>query len=221
MAGANPFDTVQQLAGGYCAARCLHVVAELGVADMLGDAVRTAAELANDCACNADALGRVLRLLASQGIFAARDGGYCHSPASRLLRTDHPQSMRAFARMFGLPINWKICEEMAHSVRTGVPATTTVPQVIHDWADEEALRIPGAVRRSAPACAKVFLLEAMIGDHPGPEWARMLDIHMLVLPGGRQRTRQEYTRLLAGTGFELRRELDTGAGISILEADAI
>jgi hypothetical protein len=46
----------------------------------------------------------------------------------------------------------------------------------------------------------------------------MLDIHMLTLLGGQQRTGKEYESLLAATGFSLAREIDTGAGISILEA---
>jgi hypothetical protein len=47
---------------------------------------------------------------------------------------------------------------------------------------------------------------------------KMLDVHMLTLLGGRQRTRKEYENLLAVAGFLLNREIDTGAGISILEA---
>jgi hypothetical protein len=47
----------------------------------------------------------------------------------------------------------------------------------------------------------------------------MLDIHMLALLGGRQRTQQEYEALFAQSGFVLKREIDTQAGISILEAE--
>ena len=46
----------------------------------------------------------------------------------------------------------------------------------------------------------------------------MLDILMLALLGGRQRTRQEYQTLLERSGFRLARQIDTRAGISILEA---
>jgi len=122
MMDPNAFMTVQQMAGGYCLSRCLHVVAELGVADALGDTPRTAAELAAAAGANADALGRVLRLLAANGVFEVAGTAVSHSPASRLLRTDHPQSMRDFVRMFGLAINWAAYGELEYSVRTGLSA---------------------------------------------------------------------------------------------------
>ena len=326
----NPFATVQQIAGGYCLPRCLHVVADLGVADALNETPRTAADLAASVGAHPDALGRTLRLLAAHGVFEMQGGDtFGHSPASRLLKTDHPQSMRAFAQMFGLPIFWKTFEAMEHSVRSGIPAASKVfpegfweylaqrPQegrvfnaamaakahgtvagilasydfsgfgrigdigggsghllravidaepsaegvlfdlphvieegagvsserltlqagdffrdtlptcdayllmeIIHDWGDEESVAILRAVRRAAPPHAKLLLIETIVPDDPGPDWSKMLDIHMLALLGGRQRTRQEYEELLAQSGFVLQREIDTRAGIAILEAGA-
>ena len=66
---ANPFATVVGMAGGYCLPRCLHVVAELGVADALDETPRTADDLAGSVGAHAEALGRVLRLLAAHGVF--------------------------------------------------------------------------------------------------------------------------------------------------------
>ena len=63
-------------------------------------------------------------------------------------------------------------------------------------------------------------IEALIPDVPGPDPARMLDIHMLALVGGRQRTANEYAYLLRSAGFELLRTVDTHGGVSILEAVA-
>ena len=91
-------------------------------------------------------------------------------------------------------------------------------EVIHDWGDEEAVAILRAIRRAAPPHATLLLIEQIVPDDPGPDWSKMLDIHMLALLGGRQRTRREYEALLDRAGFSLRREIDTGAGISILEA---
>ena len=326
----NPFATLQQIAGGYCLPRSLHVVADLGVADALDETPRTATDLAESVGTHPDALGRVLRLLAAHGVFEMQGDMFRHSPASRLLRTDHPQSMRAFARMFGLPVFWATFEAMEHSVRTGLPAAETVFQegfwaylaqrpeeghvfnaamaakaqgaiagilasydfsgfgligdigggsghllhavlddavpsaegvlfelphvieeaegiaskrltlqagdffhdalptcdayllmeIIHDLGDEESVAILQAVRRAAPPHAKLLVIETIVPDDPGPDWSKMLDIHMLTLLGGRQRTRQEYEALLARSGFLFQREIDTGAGISILEAEA-
>lgn len=126
MPDRNPFETLQQIAGGYGVARSLHVIADLGVADVLGDDPQSAADLATRVGAHSDALGRVMRLLAAHGIFEAVNGAFRHSPASRLLRADHPQSMRDFARMFGLDVNWRAYEALGHSVRTGEPGTSKV-----------------------------------------------------------------------------------------------
>jgi hypothetical protein len=120
----NPFATLTQIAGGYCLPRSLHAVANLGVADALDEIPRTATDLAASVSAHPGALGRVLRLLASHGVFEMQGDTVRHSPASRLLRTDHPQSMRAFAQMFGLPIFWTTFGAMEHSVRTGLPAAS-------------------------------------------------------------------------------------------------
>ena len=325
----GPFATLTQIAGGYCLPRSLHVVADLGIADALDEQPRTDAELAAAVGAHPEALGRVLRLLAAHGVFEVQGGTVRHSPASRLLRTDHPQSMRAFAQMFGLPVFWATFEAMEHSVRTGGPAMAEVfpdgfwaylaehpdagrvfnaamrakahgavagilaaydfsgfgsigdigggnghllraildavpsargvlfelphvieeaagiaserltlqagdffrdalprcdayllMEVIHDWGDDESIAILRAVRRAAAAGATLLVIEAIVPDDPGPDWSKMLDIHMLTLLGGRQRTQQEYEALLARSGFRFRREIDTGAGVSILEAEA-
>jgi hypothetical protein len=118
---SNPYETLREIAGGYCLSRGLHVVANLGVADELDETPRTAAELAASVGAHPEALSRVLRLLAAHGVFESCDGKFRHSPASRMLRGDHPQSMRDYVRMFGLPPFWATFE-MEHSVRTGLPA---------------------------------------------------------------------------------------------------
>lgn len=86
----NPVQTLLDLAGGYAVPRCLHVVADLGVADVLGEIPRTAADLADELSADPYALGRVLRLLAAHRIFAVQGEAFTHTPASQLLRTDRP-----------------------------------------------------------------------------------------------------------------------------------
>jgi hypothetical protein len=75
---------------------------------------------------NADALSRVLRLLSANGVFAYRDGFVSHTDASRLLRVDHPQSMRPLVRMLGLAAFWSVIGELQHSLRTGLAADAKV-----------------------------------------------------------------------------------------------
>ncbi|MEY2928109.1 MAG: hypothetical protein RL367_2586, partial [Pseudomonadota bacterium] len=110
------------LSAGYYASRCLHVVAELGVADALGDIPASVESLAKATGAHEDALARVLRLLDSFGVFRLENGLVSHTPASLLLRTDNPASMRDFARMFGLSVNWRSAELLLDTVRTGEAA---------------------------------------------------------------------------------------------------
>jgi len=91
-------------------------------------------------------------------------------------------------------------------------------EIIHDWADREAIAILKAIRRAAPPHAKLLVIETIVPDDPGPHWSKALDIHMLAFVGGLQRTRQEYEALFDSAGFSFEREIDTGVDISILEA---
>ena len=82
----QPHETVWRLSTAGFVARCLHLVTDL----------------AAFCSVQADALDRVVRLLAAHGVFEKQDGGYRHTPSSRLLRTDNPRSMRVFSQRPGL-----------------------------------------------------------------------------------------------------------------------
>lgn len=89
--------------------------------------------------------------------------------------------------------------------------------MIHDWNGQESIAILRSIRKAAPRNAKLLLIEELIPDDPGPHWSKTLDILMLSLLGGAQRTRQEYQALFKAAGCSLVRVVDTG-GISILEA---
>jgi len=89
-------------------------------------------------------------------------------------------------------------------------------EVIHDWTDPDALRILRSVRRAAPASAKLLLIESLIPDRPTANWTQVMDIFMLALFGGKQRTEREYATLAASAGFELQRTVGAGP-IEVLE----
>src|SRR5688572_30642065 len=93
-------EVLLDLSSAHVPARALQIGAELGIADHLGDEPRTADELALTVNADPDAVARLLRLLESRGIFR-RDaaGRWGHTDISRWLRSDHPMSVRAFARM--------------------------------------------------------------------------------------------------------------------------
>src|ERR1700737_601892 len=115
-----------QISAGYWLPRALHVVADLAIADALDQDPRSAADLAKAVGVDADALDRVLRLLASHGVFDRRSGKYVHNELSRALRSDHPQSMRAYVRLVGLPVFWKGWGALEQVVRSGKPAVSDI-----------------------------------------------------------------------------------------------
>ena len=121
MTNLDPITHIQLMSGGYYVSRCLQVVADLGIADLISDVPISAFELARSTGSNEDALARVLSLLCAHGVFVRVDGRFGHTDASRVLRTDHPMSMRPFARMFGIPVLWQAVVRLDESVATGRP----------------------------------------------------------------------------------------------------
>ncbi|HVL55971.1 MAG TPA: methyltransferase, partial [Burkholderiaceae bacterium] len=110
----------------YFVARALHVAADLGLADLVAEAPTAISAVARAAQCEERALARLLRVLSAQGIFDTDDATVRHTEASRLLRSDHPYSLRAFAQMFGLPVMWRSAEALTHSIRTGEAAAPVV-----------------------------------------------------------------------------------------------
>jgi hypothetical protein len=92
-------------------------------------------------------------------------------------------------------------------------------RVIHDWPDDDALAVLRSCRRAMPRSATLLLVEAVLPERAAddPEAIRM-DLHMLTLLRGRERTAAEFVALLAAAGFTLDRVLPTAAGVSVLEA---
>jgi hypothetical protein len=75
--------------------------------------------------------------------------------------------------------------------------------VIHDWEDDEAIAILKVCRRAMPKTAKLLLIERLIAPPNEMPSAKFSDLNMLVSPGGRERTREEFSDLLAKSAFEL------------------
>jgi hypothetical protein len=101
-----------------------------------------------------------------------------------------------------------------------LPAADTylIMDVIHDWDDEQTTALLSAVRKAALPQARVLVIETILADVPGPDWSKIMDMIMLLITGGRQRTRSEHEQLLTKAGFRLDRVIPTMADVSILEA---
>ncbi|MDQ3954231.1 MAG: hypothetical protein M3285_01595 [Actinomycetota bacterium] len=324
----QPHEIIWNLTNAVVASRSLHVVAKIGLADQIGDEPVSIKELASACNADVDALDRVLRLLAAHGIFEATGEGYRHTEPSRLLRSVHPMSMRAFSRMMGLPVFFASFGQLEHSVRTGSPSLelaapeglwpylqehpserdvfgqamtakaaadiqavidvydfsrfnkiadvgggrghllcavldaavtaegilVDLPEVIdtldlqhermrthagdffvdplpgadgyilmdiiHDWPDAEAAAILTAIRSASDPGAKVLIIETIIPEGDIDPSVQTLDIIMLCVTGGRERTAKQLGKLLDGAGFRLSNVIQTSGALRIVEAIA-
>ena len=326
-------ETMFELLNGNRVVQMLYVAAKLGLADRLANGPMTVAELAEASGAQADGLYRVLRALASLGIFEETSSRhFALTPLADLLRSDHPGAMRALA-IFRGEESYRAWGELLHAVMTGETSFNHVygmghfdylaehseasaifdqtmtrgahraaaaiaggydfgaarvvvdvgggqgtliaavlrayphlrgilfdqehvvaggarvleeagvadrcatasgdffaalppggdlyllRRIIHDWDDERASTI---LRRCAEAMApggKVLVIEGIIPPGNDPSEIKLLDVQMLVMTGGRERTAEEYHRLFAAAGLRPARTLPVAGEIAILEAE--
>jgi hypothetical protein len=312
----------------------LYSAAMLGIADLLKDGPQTTTELARHLEVNESALYRVLRLLASQNVFAeASPRAFANSELSHFLRSGVPDSIRSILMFRGSELFYRPFEEIQYSVRTGKSARTKVlgmdgweylkqhpdlarvfddamtdmsaiigprvaaaydfgrwgsimdvgggngillasilkahpnargvladlphvleraeqreflggelqvrstmqpcdffrevpsgcrayvmKNVIHDWDDEHAGEILANCRRAVPADGALLLVEWTLDEGNLYSAGKLFDVVMLVMTGGKERTAEEYRRLLAGAGFRINEVIPTPCEFSIIEA---
>jgi O-methyltransferase domain/Dimerisation domain len=116
-----------QLVNGYVPAACLYVAAKLKVADLLAGGPRPVAELARASGVDEDALYRVLRALASIGVFREmEERTYVNTPLSEPIRSDAPGSVRDMVVFMADPLHMKVFGELLYSVETGKTALMKV-----------------------------------------------------------------------------------------------
>jgi O-methyltransferase/methyltransferase family protein len=329
---AAAVQQIMQLSTGYIFSTALQVAVSLRVADFIAAGHTTVVALARETAANQDALYRVLRVLASAGVFdetAPRE--FSNTAASSLLRSDVPGSMYAMALWMSDPTHLRIYADAMHSMTTGQPAIEktfgipvfeyfprnpqlseifndamtalsaavtpavletydfsgiatlvdvagghggvltavlqrhpsmkgvlfdlehviagavsrvaelglagrcrtesgdffeAVPQggdayimkhIIHDWDDERAVVILKNIRRAMAPGGRLILVESVVLPGNQPDFAKIIDIEMLMLPGGRERTEAEFRTLLARAGFEMTRIVPNGSPLSVIE----
>ncbi|MFJ2774854.1 methyltransferase [Streptomyces sp. NPDC087300] len=90
--------------------------------------------------------------------------------------------------------------------------------ILHDWNDKQSTRILERVHEAAAPGARLYLVETVLGRGPAPEIATMLDLTMMGMLDGRERTPEDWRSLLAGAGFRLTRTVETAGPMCVLEA---
>lgn len=329
----SPETTVLRLLRGPWIAQSIHIAAKLGLADLVKNEPKPISELAQATGTHATSLYRLLRLLASVGIFTEVAAGHFGlTPLAATLRTDVPGSLNALATIYGEEMFWQPWGQIGHSIKTGEiafahvfgkslyaylaerPATallfdhamsglvsgvakavaatysfsslrrivdvgggngTLISAILHtypetvatlmdlgpvvehakrqlaeagltnrcecvagdffqavpaggdayilstvicNWDEERAITLLKNCHRAMTKGSKLLLVEIVLppGDTPSP--GKMLDLQMMVITGGRDRTEAEYRTLLEAADFTLTQVVPTLSERSVIEA---
>ena len=92
--------------------------------------------------------------------------------------------------------------------------------ILHDWEDERALAILRNCRKAMSEGGRVLAVDNVVAPGDAPHWGKMLDINMMVLAGGMERTEEEFRDLFARAGLRLVRVIPTDCPLSIVEGMA-
>jgi hypothetical protein len=112
------------------------------------------------------------------------------------------------------------CRVVGGSFFQDVPAggdAYVLKSIIHDWEDEESISILRACRRAMPAAGSVLLIERLLGRPNEDPEVKFADLNMLVSPGGRERTGEEFASLFAAADLRLVGTTPTSSGLQVIE----
>ncbi|MGC0313988.1 methyltransferase [Kitasatospora acidiphila] len=94
----------------------------------------------------------------------------------------------------------------------------TMKWVLHDWDDQACIEILKTTRRAMPEGARLLVVDTVVPDGDDFSLSKILDLNMMVLSGGQERTAEEFRALLAAAGFTLTRIVPTASPSSVVEA---
>ena len=145
------------------------------------------------------------------------------NPHARGTVFDRPQVVEAARQAIHAKGYQERCEAVGGDFFQSVPSGGDVyvlKFILIDWKDAEALRILRNCRSVITPDGKLLVVEMTIPDDNRPSPAQLLDLNMLVMTGGQERTQSEYGTLLAQAGFRLTRIIPTGSPFHVLEGVA-
>lgn len=93
--------------------------------------------------------------------------------------------------------------------------------ILHDWSDEQCARILRNCRQVIAGGGRLLIVEHVVPEDSGPHVAKFMDINMMVMTSGRERTRREFEQLLSSAGLQLTQVAPTSIGFSVLECSAV
>jgi hypothetical protein len=141
-------------------------------------------------------------------------------PTMRGLLFDLPAvAGRARANLEGAGLAGR-CRVEAGSFFDSVPAGADaylLRHIIHDWDDEKSVAILQRCRQALGGAGKLLVVEGVVPPGNEPSVSKFFDLSMMVVPGGMERTEEEYRRLYESAGFRLTRIVPTRTWISVIE----
>ena len=146
------------------------------------------------------------------------------APGLRAVLVDQPAVVEQARRRLAADGVAGRCELVAGDFFADVPAGADaylLSRVLHDWVDDVARRLLATCRSAMAPGSRLLIVEAILPERAREQPAVIrMDLHMLVLLGARERTEAQFRRLLAESGFEVRRVVPTRspAGLSVIEA---
>ncbi len=90
--------------------------------------------------------------------------------------------------------------------------------ILHDWNDEDSVRLLRSCRAAIEPGGRLLVLEMLVPEESRPDFSHLMDLNMLVMTGGLERTESEYRDLLARAGFRQERVIPTASPFSLIEA---
>jgi hypothetical protein len=114
------------------------------------------------------------------------------------------------------------CRAVGGDFFRGVPAggdAYLMKHVIHDWPDDRAATILRNCREGVNQGGRLLLVEIVIAPGNAADFGKVIDLEMLVIGGGRERTEAEYRELLAAAGWRLARVIPTESPVQVIEAE--
>jgi len=115
------------------------------------------------------------------------------------------------------------CQVVPTNFFEAVPAGAdaySVRHVIHDWYDEDSIRILSNIRKVLPAGGRVMVIEAVVPSKMDPSPAVLFDMVMMMIPGGMERTIEQFTALFGASGLRLHSVTTTESIACVVEARA-
>jgi len=146
-----------------------------------------------------------------------------HYPAMRGILFDQPHVVANARSTLDAAGVGDRCTVVGGSFFEEVPAggdAYTMKSILHDWDDPEAAAILRVCRSGLSEAARLLLIERIVGVVNEDPRTKFLDLNMLVVPGGRERTIEEWLALLESTGYVLVGTTATTSGLCVIEARA-